>query len=216
MDTFGKLSMNLPHSGEAARGLRQADPKPTSPLRTSERSRSASDYAALACGRPARPPTSRPTPPQRRNNSCPRSAPASAWQRSSSSRQASSLSPTPVVRDTTPHIQTGAYFWILTSSRRATGRLRRAQKKLGALITLTTQDHTHWTWIHVNFTIRIFPNADTHRPSRLRTSEQSLLKKKTPPVGPKLHSCRCAVSHPQQLAGTLPEAWTITPQYDLS
>jgi hypothetical protein len=27
MDTFGKLAMNLPHSWEAARGLRQADPK---------------------------------------------------------------------------------------------------------------------------------------------------------------------------------------------
>jgi hypothetical protein len=173
-------------------------------LRTSKRSRPAPDYAALAGGRPVRPPTTRPTPLQRRTNSCPRRAPASARHHQSSTRPARSLSPTPVVRDAAPLIHPGAYFWILTSDRRATGR-----------------QQTTWGTHHADYAGPHTLDLDTrsaHPPTPTDPGPPGsehpgnhCRGKTTPPVGPKLHSCRRAVSHPQQLAGTLPDAWTFTP-----
>ena len=107
--------------------------KTSSPLRSSARRQPAQDYAAMAGRRPSRPSPTGPPRSAKRNRQNPHRA-----------------QPLPsVAQESAQPFQTGEYFWIPTSEiTRTTTRQRRPQRRLAALITLSTPEYTTWTWIH--------------------------------------------------------------------
>ena len=208
MDTFGQSALNPPHSWETARGRRQADPNTKLAIED-----------------------------LRKKPACTRLCSPRGWPTCSSTHHKAHTAASSDQLMPPPSASIGSAPPILhpTSSlplANPCGAGRSSPYSPGSIFldphirppsdrTATPTSETTWGTHHADYAGPHPLDLDTRSaysptpidqdPPGSEHQGNHCRRKTTPPVGPKFHSRRRAVSHPQQLAGTLPAAWTVTP-----